>query len=857
MAGLLDSLFGGGNTMQTTQTTAGLSPWSQPFVSSMLGAAQQQVFNTDPITGQVTSIVPYLAYGAPVAGSPYKAGMGPGEQAAAQAAVAAPGQLQNTAYNTALGLQTPDQFGTATDIGTTAGLGLLNTAGQAQGLQNLGMQAVQQGQRYAQDITDPTRTAQFMSPYMQNVVDVQQQQARRQANIANQLQQAQAARSGAFGGGRDAIMRAQAAGDLQRNLQNIQAQGLQAAFQNAQAQQQQAQQQAMTGLQTGIQGYGQGIQGQTGAYGQAVGAGTGLGSLGVQQLGAQQAIANLQNTLGQQEQANRQAAINQAMQNFQLQKMYPQQQLQYLSSMLSGLPVSSTGQVASIPGPTGMQNLASLGLTAYGMNSMFPTLGKTITSALTGSKDGGMVSSYADGGSVTSQYNKDAIVRGLHPMGLPRAIQGAMLRGDMPTAQTAQGEMSLDNAIRRGIAAAAPYDMDHGYASGGIVAFSGGGAGGNNENEDEFVSTPGTEMRIPVEDLGVEDLVAMQGEGDPNMQRAAVNRAMALNRAIGTFAPTTMTPEEEDAYAERQYKLAEKLAGPSITPQVKEYLKQANIDRGQTLEQGKGLAALKAAGAILRPGGFMRGLGAAGEAFAGSYEKTLQADRAEKHALKMAEFNLMDADRKERMGYTKDAMASLSARRKNLQDADKLRLDKLRYQQQGMADIAKATRPIAQRQPPVAREPKFTEDLWAKEQQLATMDPSNPKYESLKKVVEAGRQQQARMRTTDAGPGRLALDQKKLLAATSKTATPIANSRANQEIVSKGLAGKKDPKSEAAIKEIRNRHYRDVMAEQTGALGTDLDDIIRENPFALPGAPTGGTGGGGGKGSGTVGRSNW
>ena len=357
---------------QTTQTTAGLSPWSQPYVSSLLGAAQQQVFNTDPTTGQITGIQPYLAYGAPVEGSQYKAGMGPGEQAAAQAAVAAPGQLQQTAYGAAQRMTTPGQFGAATDIGQTAGLGLLETAGQAQGLQNLGMQAVQQGRQYAQDITDPTRTAQFMSPYMQNVVDAQQREARRQAAISQQALGAQAARAGAFGGSGAALQRAQARADLQRNLQNIQATGLQSAFQNAQAQQAAAQQQAMQGLTTGISGYGQGISGQTGAYGQAAGAATGLGGLGAQQLAGQQSIANLQNALGQQEQANRQAIINQAMQNFQLQKMYPQQQLQYLSGMLSGMPVSSQGSVSQIPGPNLLSQIGGLGVAgvgAYGLGS--------------------------------------------------------------------------------------------------------------------------------------------------------------------------------------------------------------------------------------------------------------------------------------------------------------------------------------------------------------------------------------------------------------------------------------------------------------------------------------------------------
>jgi hypothetical protein len=356
-----------------------------------LGAAQQQVFNTDPSTGKITSIVPYQAYGSPVAGSQYMAGMGPGEQAAAQAAVAGPTALQEQAANTAYNMQTPGQFGTATDIGTTAGLGLLNTAGQAQGLQNLGLQAVQQGQRYAQDITDPTRTAQFMSPYMQNVVNVQQQEARRQAAISQQAAEAQAARAGMFGGSGLSRQRAQANADLQRNLATIQAQGQQAAFQNAQAQQQEAQRQAMQGLTTGIQGYGQGIQGQTGAYGQATGAASGLGTLGGQQLGAQQSIANLQNTLGQQRQAYNQAVINQAMQNFQLQKLYPQQQLQYLSSLLSGLPVSSSGQVSTIPGPNMLSQLAGLGTTAVGGAGLYKSITGDPISKLFTSKEGGLL----------------------------------------------------------------------------------------------------------------------------------------------------------------------------------------------------------------------------------------------------------------------------------------------------------------------------------------------------------------------------------------------------------------------------------------------------------------------------------
>ena len=56
---------------------------------------------------------------------------------------------------------------------------------------------------------------------------------KRQAAIAQQALAAQAARSGAFGGSGAALQRAQANAELQRNLQNIQASGLQSAYQQA------------------------------------------------------------------------------------------------------------------------------------------------------------------------------------------------------------------------------------------------------------------------------------------------------------------------------------------------------------------------------------------------------------------------------------------------------------------------------------------------------------------------------------------------------------------------------------------------------------------------------------------------
>lgn len=76
----------------------------------------------------------------------------------------------------------------------------------------------------------------YMSPYMQNVVDVQQREAQRASDIQGQQNAAQAVGKGAFGGSRSALVEAERQRNLATQKGDIQAQGQQAAYQNAQAQ---------------------------------------------------------------------------------------------------------------------------------------------------------------------------------------------------------------------------------------------------------------------------------------------------------------------------------------------------------------------------------------------------------------------------------------------------------------------------------------------------------------------------------------------------------------------------------------------------------------------------------------------
>lgn len=183
--------------------------------------------------------------------------------------------------------------------GTQAlGLGLQTAAGAAQGF-------------------DPSQTQGFMNPYQQQVIDEAVRQIDRQGDIAQQGLSAQAVRSGAFGGTREGVQRAELGrnladmknqaivGGLQSGYQNAQ-QAAQAAFEAQQARQAQAGQsmanigQALTqqglatgqlaGQQAGILGQQSGLeaqigQGIAGVGGQLTQQGLATGQLAGQQAG--------------------------------------------------------------------------------------------------------------------------------------------------------------------------------------------------------------------------------------------------------------------------------------------------------------------------------------------------------------------------------------------------------------------------------------------------------------------------------------------------------------------------------------------------------------------------------------------
>lgn len=272
----------------TGTTTTTLPAYSEPYITDMLGR------------GQALGNAPYQAYqGQRVAGL---------------------NDMQTGSNNSLYGL----------NAGATIehGQNLLGAAGAYQpGQQQFGLAAAQQ----------------YMNPYQQGVTDIAKQEAVRQSDIQQNSNDARAAQSGAFGGSRQGVMDAEAQRNLQQNLSNIQVQGANTAYNNAQQQfnadanrnQQDAQ-------------YGNSA---------SLSAGTALSHQGTSDYGLQQ-------TAGMQQQQNDQNKLDIGYQNFTQQQQHPYDQLNFMHNLVSGFPGSSSTTVSNTNTADSSSNASNWGTAA-------------------------------------------------------------------------------------------------------------------------------------------------------------------------------------------------------------------------------------------------------------------------------------------------------------------------------------------------------------------------------------------------------------------------------------------------------------------------------------------------------------
>ena len=157
---------------QTTVQNTNIPEYAQPYVETMLGAAQQQIFNYDD-AGNVTSMKPYTPYSN--APQDYIAGFSP---------------LQQQAQSNIANMQTPGGYGTGADFATTSGLGALSTANTAAQYGGMGAQYGTAGSQYGAAGANQAGMAAQQAARQAQMYSRQGAQAGQQAvNLAPQAQQ--------------------------------------------------------------------------------------------------------------------------------------------------------------------------------------------------------------------------------------------------------------------------------------------------------------------------------------------------------------------------------------------------------------------------------------------------------------------------------------------------------------------------------------------------------------------------------------------------------------------------------------------------------------------------------------------
>lgn len=198
----------------------------------------------------------------------------------------------------------------------------------------------------------PGQMEQYMSPYMQNVLDVQKKQALRDAQQAQLTQNLGAARQGTYGGARQLLATTERERNLMDQMGKIQATGMQSAYEAAQ----------------------KGLEAERAARIQQ---GLGLGTLGQQfgQLGVAQQAADIDRLKTMGAYGDLQRALAQQQVDVRYQDLmkgidFPESQLEKLSAFIRGIPTTDVTQTTTTPPPSFASQLAGLGLSGLSLYNL-------------------------------------------------------------------------------------------------------------------------------------------------------------------------------------------------------------------------------------------------------------------------------------------------------------------------------------------------------------------------------------------------------------------------------------------------------------------------------------------------------
>jgi hypothetical protein len=245
---------------------------------------------------------------------------------------------QQEARSDVAGMENAEQFGMGTSMAQQGGFNALTA-----------------GDRYLGAVTNPNAVQAFMSPYTQNVVELQKAAAIRDAQKQQLGADLGAARQGTYGGARQLLATTERERALGGQLAEIQAKGQQSAYEQALKNMQFGTEAGLRGAQTGIQGA------QV------------LGQLGTSEQQSALELAKAQEAFGSLEQGERQRQLDMAYQDFLAQQQHPYKQLGFMSDLLRGSAnLAGTGAktVYEAP-PSALSQIVGPGLLGLGIYREF------------------------------------------------------------------------------------------------------------------------------------------------------------------------------------------------------------------------------------------------------------------------------------------------------------------------------------------------------------------------------------------------------------------------------------------------------------------------------------------------------
>jgi hypothetical protein len=209
---------------------------------------------------------------------------------------------------------------------------------------NMGTGSAAMGLGALGSMLSPEQTAMYMSPYQQNVIDVNKAEALRDAQKGLTAGNLASAKQGTYGGARNALMMSEADRNLQTKLGNIQATGMQNAFDAAQK--------AQIAQAAGYTGLGQ-------TFGQL---GTAQQATDIDRIKTQGAYGDLQRGTQQQQ-------LDAQYQDLMTKLNYPVTNLETMNNLVRGVPLTQTGTTGSqtTPPPSFASQLAGMGLTGLSL----------------------------------------------------------------------------------------------------------------------------------------------------------------------------------------------------------------------------------------------------------------------------------------------------------------------------------------------------------------------------------------------------------------------------------------------------------------------------------------------------------